>query len=234
MIRPADQTTPLPTPAAESHGELVVLTHGIASNRFMLFPLATRLRRAGFATRLYGYPSMWWSNRKYGTRLATYLRRIAPKYDRVHLVVHSMGGIVARCAFTEELPDNLGRVVQIAPPNQGSHAATRLTVDSTDTTWAATAWNQLVVRPHRLLSPTLRELTDLPDSFVNQLGPAPAGIDIGVLAASNDRVLYPEQTHLEGEADYHIVQGWHTSVLWTQETAQQTAQFLKTGRFSVS
>lgn len=233
MIGPADETAaatqaapPVEGRAAASGTELVVMTHGIASTRFLLVPLAARLRRAGFATRLYGYPSLWWSNRTFGRRLASMLRRVADRYERVHLVVHSMGGIVARCALEEELPDNFGRVVQIAPPNQGSHMATRLAVDCPNP-----VWRNLVVKPHRFVAPTLVELTDEPDSFVNRLGPAPTDVEVGVLAASHDNVLHPEQTHLEGQTDHRVVRGWHTGVLWSKETAELTTRFLRTGRF---
>ncbi len=225
MIALAD-SHPTPTPAPPSTRELVVLTHGIASTRLLLFPLAARLRAAGFATRLTGYPSLWWSNETFGKRLAALLRRVAPSYDRVHLVVHSMGGIVARCALREELPPNFGRVVQIAPPNRGSHVATRLTVECGNA-----AWDHFVVRPHRFLAPTLRELIDAPDSFVNRLGPVPAGIEVGVITASNDRVVRAGNTLLEGAADHCTVTGWHTGVLWTKETAELTARFLRTGSF---
>ncbi|MGL4511750.1 MAG: esterase/lipase family protein [Lacipirellulaceae bacterium] len=209
--------------------ELVVLTHGIASTRFLMSPLAARLRRAGFATRLHGYPSIWGSNRGHGVRFARLLRRLAPRYDRVHMVVHSMGSIVARCALTEGLPPNFGRIVMIAPPNRGSHMATRLTAHS-----SSAVWNALVVWPHRTLAPTLRELTDGPESFVNLLGPIPEGVDVGVLAASNDNVLHPHQTHVEGQRDHRTVSSWHTGILWKRETAELAARFLQTGAFGES
>ena len=198
---------------ADSCNELVVLTHGIASTRFFLLPLAQRLRKSGFATRLYGYPSVWWSNRSHGVKLAELLRRLGPKHEKIHLVVHSMGSIVARCALEEELPENFGRVVMVAPPNRGSHVATRL------------AWS------HGWFSPTLLEIKDSPESFVNRLGPPPPGIDVGVLAASHDNVLHPGQTHLDGQADHRTVSGWHTQVLWKTETAELAKQFLQKGSF---
>ncbi len=230
MIGPADQTAAATAAEPDTGRELVVMTHGIASTRWLLAPLAARLRKAGFSTRLHGYPSVWWSNQTFGQRLAGLLRRVAPRYDRVHLVVHSMGGIVARCALKEELPENFGRVVQIAPPNRGSHMATRLTVDA-EGGWRRHAWNQFVVKPHRGLSPTLVELRDTPDSFVNKLGPAPDGIDVGVLAARHDNVLHPEQTHLDGQADHRTIDSWHTGILWHRDTAEMTANFLRSGCF---
>ncbi|MEO0530475.1 MAG: hypothetical protein AAF266_07820 [Planctomycetota bacterium] len=226
MIGPADETAVSTTGSGR---ELVVLTHGIASTRFFLAPMAGWLRQAGYATRLYGYPSLWWSNATFGKRFASFLHRVAPKYDRVHLVVHSMGGIMTRCALTEERPANLGRVVQIAPPNQGSHMATRI-----GHYHGHALWDALVVAPHRLIAPTLDELRDTPDSFVRNLGPPPEGVEIGVLAASHDNVLHPEQTHLEGQADHHTVEGWHTAILWKKETADRVVDFLRTGRFQAA
>ncbi len=196
--------------------ELVVLAHGIASTRWVLTPLSKRLRKAGYQTKLYGYPSVWWSNRSHGRKLAKVLRKLAVGYDRVHLVGHSMGGIVSRCALEEELPENFGRVVMIAPPNRGSHVATRRA-------W----WQSWAV-------PTLLELMDTPESLVNQMGPLPEGREVGILAASKDSVLRPGQTELEGQTDHRTVEGHHSGVLWTRETADLTHHFLKHGSFGRS
>jgi hypothetical protein len=114
----------------------------------------------------------------------------------------------------EELPDNLGRVVMIAPPNGGSGVATWLVP------WLGR------------LSPTLVELQDTPGSFVNQLGPLPEKIETGIIAANRDRKVQLERTHVAGQADHCIASGWHTDVLWTRETAHLTTRFLKAGRFS--
>ena len=193
--------------------EVVLMTHGIASTRFFLFPLARRIQRAGFSTKLYGYPSIWWSNESHGKKLAEVINNLADRYDRVHLVVHSMGGIVTRCALQQPMPENLGNIVMIAPPNRGSHVATQLT-------WVY-GW----------LSPTLIELRDTPDSFVNQLGPVSSQHRVGVLEASNDNVLRAGQTKVDGLTEHRIVRGWHTGVLWTRETAELTRNFLQTGSF---
>lgn len=227
MIGPADDFA-ASTPDSSPRGrEMVVMTHGIASTRFFLTPLALRLRRAGFGVKLYGYPSLWWSNRTFGRSFAALLRRLGDRCDRLHVVGHSMGGIVARCALEEELPPNLGRVVQIAPPNQGSHMATRI-----GHYHGHPLWDAVVVAPHRLIAPTLDELRDTPDSFVRQLGPPPPGVEVGVVTASHDNVLHPEQTHLPGAADEVTVTGWHTGILWKRDTATQVASFLRTGAFA--
>ena len=41
----------------------------------------------------------------------------------MNFVTHSMGGIVVRTYLNKYQPDHLGRVVMIAPPNQGAYLA---------------------------------------------------------------------------------------------------------------
>ncbi len=211
----ASRVSPKQTPQQQKPQELVVLVHGIASTRWIMLPLAWRLRRKGFAVRLLGYYSLTGSNRRFGRWLTKNLRRIEAKgaWPRIHVVAHSMGSIVTRCALQEELPESLGRVVMLGPPNGGSHMATFLT--------PLYGW----------ISKPLVELSDKPDSFVNQLPPAPEQVDIGVIAARRDNVIDLDRTHLAGQRDHRVVNTWHTGVLWRRETADYTAKFLREGQF---
>lgn len=193
--------------------ELVLLTHGIASPRALLFPLARRLRALGYSTRVYGYNSIWYSIRTHAKKFAKAIHKAADGYDKIHLVGHSMGGIITRCALQGEMPTNLGRIVMLAPPNGGSHIATR------------NAWM------HGWFSPPVLEMRDTPDSLVNQLGPLSPDHEVGVLAASNDHVIAPGKTEVDGQADHHTIDTWHTGILWRPETAELTNHFLSHGTF---
>lgn len=195
--------------------ELTVLIHGIGSTKWLMWPLARRLQRAGYDARLYTYFTLWGSNTRNGQAFAAELRRLADtgRYSRIHVVAHSMGSIVTRCALEHELPAEFGRVVMIGPPNRGSHMARRL-------------------EPiYGRISPTLMELKDTPDSFVNSLPAVPEHLEVGVLAASFDRMIDLPNTHLEGQRDHHTVRGMHTGALWTPACAEQVVHFLRSGAF---
>lgn len=196
--------------------ELVVLTHGIFATKWVLVPLARRLRKAGFETRLRGYPTLRGSIQEKGDQFAEYLATLAEANagKTIHVVAHSMGSILTRCALQAGLPQSVGRVVMIGPPNRGSHVARRLT--------PYYGW----------LAPTLAELSDEQHSFVNRL-PRSVGDDceVGIIAAGFDRVVRPGATELDDHADHITLNYMHTSILWREQTAQQVASFLRSGRF---
>src|SRR5262245_5759945 len=107
--------------------EAVVLVHGLAANRFIMAPLERALTGCFGKVLNWGYPSLWSRIEQHGTALAEFLRLLdCHAYDRIHLVTHSMGGIVARLALGLFKPQRLARFVMIAPPNRGSHIASRL------------------------------------------------------------------------------------------------------------
>ncbi len=195
--------------------DLVVLTHGLASTKWLLVPLASRLRRRGFDTHLHGYFTLRGSNRDLGAQFSRRLHALADRHPgrTIHVVAHSMGSIVTRCALQSGVPENLDRIVMIGPPNRGSHVARKLT--------PVYGW----------FTTTLVELSDLPDSFVNRLPRTVGEREVGIVAAGRDNVVRAESTLLDDHADHVTLNSLHTSILWRQQTADHVAQFLRTGRF---
>lgn len=211
---------PAPTgasePPASTTRDRVVLLHGIASTKYMLAPLAGRLRGHGFDTELYGYFSLRGSIRDIGARFATKLHRVAERYpdQTIHVVAHSMGSIVTRCALLSGVPESLGRIVMVGPPNRGSHVARRL------------------VPRYGWFSQTLTELSDTPDSFVNALPRCVGSHEVGIVTAKHDRVVPKGSTLLDDHADEITLPSLHTSILWRKRTARHVTRFLRTGRFA--
>ena len=202
--------------------DTVVLVHGLGGSRLDMWPLGRRLKRCGYTVRNWGYRSI-------GQRIETHADRLAEELiaidadmpaGKIHLVTHSMGGIIARTMFAKHDIENLGRVVMLAPPHQGSHAARKLT--------PYIGW----------LSPSLNQLSDAQDSYVNQLPNSlqpnrdrPSGIEFGIVEATKDRVIVQGGVLLDGYRDYAQVKGHHGVLAWYPQAIQMVENFLLYGSF---
>lgn len=193
---------------------IVYLLHGLGRTCWCMSWMGHRLRRAGFAVRPWRYHSTRRGTQHHAERFAGELQRADsdPHVSTIHCVTHSMGGIVVRAALNRGVPRKMGRVVMLAPPNGGSYVARAL---APYLTW--------------LLSP-LPELSCDPDSLVCRL-PAPAGVEVGIVAARRDIQVKVHQTHLPGQRAHVIVPGGHMFIMNRRDVFRQTLCFLREGRF---
>lgn len=101
----------------------VVLIHGLARSTGSMWLLSQRLRRAGFITARVGYPSTRLPVDASVEHVAAAIRRVTQGWRVIHLVGHSLGGVIARIVAERhpELP--IGRIVQLGAPNAGSALA---------------------------------------------------------------------------------------------------------------
>ena len=202
-------------PAQSSHA--LILIHGLGAHWLIMSPLARRLQSQFGRVINWSYSSLWSGIERHGQQMAEQLQRLDddPAVERLDLITHSMGGIIARLALAARLPDKMGRMVMLAPPNTGSHVARSLA--------------PVLGR----LCPPLVQLSDEEQSFVASL-PPPAQMEIGIIAARNDFLVAEPRTHLSTEKEHIILPGMHTSLVWRQETAEQVAAFLTSGKFRQS
>ena len=197
-----------------SNSHALILIHGLGAHWLIMSPLARRLQGQFGRVINWSYSSLWSGIERHGQQMAEQLQRLDddPAVERIDLITHSMGGIVARLALAPHVPNKMGRMVMLAPPNTGSHVARSLA--------------PVLGR----LCPPLVQLSDEEQSFVASL-PPPAQMEIGIIAARNDFLVAEPRTHLSTEKEHIILPGMHTSLVWRQETAEQVAAFLASGRF---
>lgn len=206
----------------------VVLLHGLSRTSGSMKGMERYLESEGFLCLNVGYKSRSSSIEE----LASYVREAVLEgtkdWERIHFVTHSMGGIVLRQIQRSEPLSRLGRVVMLAPPNQGSEV-----VDRIGETWCFKAWN----------GPAGCQLGTANDGFVASLGPV--DFELGVIAGSrksrslfdgcfegeHDGKVAVERARVEGMKEFLVVTSGHTFIMGKHEVRKATLCFLKSGRF---
>ena len=213
---PAAVRPPGPAPAeAPAPGELVVLVHGMGRTPLSMLPLERRLERAGYVVLNWGYSSTCCGVSELGARLRQAVEAHPARANgRVHFVSHSLGGILVRRVLAEDdLPFVTGRVVMLAPPNQGSRAADRQA--------PALGW---LLRP----LPELRTagMRSAPSLAV------PAEVEVGVIAGRYDAKVSVAESRLEGMDGHVVVPATHAFLMLRADVQRRVLEFLRDGAFS--
>jgi len=207
--------------------EHVILLHGLWLRGFSMLALRRRLLRAGFAVQDFEYASVVAQPQRSLLQLRSAMRALMgsrPAPRRVHLVGHSLGGIVAlECVRdAEDLPP--GRIVCLGTPLTGSAAARGLLQ------WPLGA---------RMLGYSMRALLDGIPAWngAREVGviagsmPHGPGAWLGNFSGAHDGTVAVAETQLPGIADHCVVPATHLGLLLSATAARQTTAFLRNGRF---
>jgi triacylglycerol lipase len=230
---PSARPAPLAAPGT------VVLLHGLGRGPWSLLRLESALRAEGYAVRNLSYPSQRDDIATLAEAvLGPVFREAATQSTsttggaRIHIVTHSLGGILVRQYLRDHgVPAALGRVVMLAPPNEGSEVVDRLR------DWKLYQW---------INGPAGLQLGTNAASVPRTLGPLPAGVEVGVIAGDhtinplmsallsgvNDGKVTVAATHVAGEADHLTLSATHTWIMWRGDAVAQVTAFLRAGSFA--
>lgn len=132
----------------EAAGTPILLVHGIVDNRSVFTLLRRGLTRRGFGrVSTMNYSILTGDIRVAAARLAQEVEALVAEtgYERIHVVGHSMGGLVARYYVTRLGGDErVHTLVTLGTPHAG--------------TYTAYGWNSRLTRQLRPGSPLMREL----------------------------------------------------------------------------
>ncbi|WP_050422313.1 alpha/beta fold hydrolase [Bradyrhizobium tropiciagri] len=216
---------------AASTPDGVVLLHGISRTARSFRRMGLALDDAGFATLNLDYDS----RRKPLDALA---EDIHPSLDRfaqgldgaVHLVCHSMGGLLARVYLARHRPARLGRVVMLGTPNGGSEIADRLKNLAPYRAYFGPAGQQLVTRRDAATSGLLPTIDYEAGIIAGNRSVYP--ITSMALPRPHDGRVSVANTRLDGMADHIVIRTSHPWLVRNREVIAQTIAFLRDGRFS--
>jgi hypothetical protein len=219
------------TSASAATSECVILLHGLARSSRSMMTLKDSLEENGYFVANIDYPSREHPIGKLApdaiNRGLEECRRERP--EKINFVTHSLGGILVRYYLAREPIHELGRVVMLGPPNQGSEVVDKFSS---------------VPGYARINGPTGDQLGTDSNSVPNRLGPV--SFSLGVIAGTqsvnpilstafpekNDGKVSVERAQVEGMADFIEVGTSHPFIMRNPEAIRQTVAFLKNGRFA--
>jgi pimeloyl-ACP methyl ester carboxylesterase len=211
---------------------VIVYVHGLWQRGAEAVLLRRRLARdLGADARAFSYPSVAADATIAARALAEYLCAI--RADTLHLIGHSLGGLVIVKLFEEhsgalaQLPLPLGRVVLLGSPLRGSLTARNLArLPFGKAIMGRAAGEELLVpRERRWIAQ--RDLGVIAGDLGVGLGRL-----VGRLGGASDGTILVEETQIEGAADRVVLRVSHTGMVFSAAVARQAAAFLSTGRFS--
>lgn len=209
--------------------DIVVLIHGLGRSNAAMWLLASRLEDAGFEVERVGYDSLDQTPDEILDEISAQISACcADTHRTVHYVGHSLGGLLIRAYLQSEQPANLGRVVLMGTPNQGTELVDRFR----DRWWI------------HLLGPTASALGTDGNSFPASIESPyyPVGVIAGISDSNNDHLLPGaddgligvDETRLEGMTDFIVLDTGHSAMRYDKEVARQSLFFLRNGRFQYS
>jgi pimeloyl-ACP methyl ester carboxylesterase len=204
-------------------GSLVALVHGIWMTGVEMTVLANNLSSAGFHPVRFRYRSLARSPAENAEHLNDFIASLGA--ERVHLVGHSLGGVVILHLFDRFPRQPPGRVVLLGSPVQGSVVARRLAAHR------GSRW--LVGRSGErgLLGGVPAWRGERALGVVAGTWAVGVGRMVGGLEGPNDGTVTVSETLLPGAADRLEVHASHMSLVFDRDVAERVRVFLERGEF---
>ena len=205
--------------------EQVVLVHGLWMNGAVMGWMARRIARAGYTVHCYTYPSVRLSMAENARRLAAFCQSLGAR--PLHLVGHSLGGLLITRMLDEPHRLGIGRVVLLGAPFVDSFAARRLSrvrmgcvaVGASVGEWLQGARSETLA------------------NYDIGVIAGRRGIGLGVvmapdLPAPHDGTVCVSETHVPGEHDHIVLPVTHTQMVISVLVVRQVCEFLRHGCFA--
>jgi len=212
--------------ALTDDADAVILLHGLWRSMWAMEPMAKYLHQQGYHTINVPYPSF----RKPMEELTKIIHdalRLHGDNRKVHFVTHSLGGVILRKLLNELATDQVGRVVLLAPPNQGSEiidwcsrcapmrfslgpAGMQLASEAIDAPALPDKVDSAIIMGKQSAIPFFRKLLD----------------------EDNDGIVSVERGKVDGMNEFRVFNADHTFIASDPKVMQMTQHFLRTGKLN--
>ncbi|HIC42949.1 MAG TPA: alpha/beta hydrolase [Sulfurimonas sp.] len=207
--------------------ECVILLHGLLRKSSSMKKMEKALKSSGYIVINHNYPSTKSTIKTLSNEEIPKSLSQCPEESIIHFVTHSMGGILLRTYLNEHVINNLGKVVMLGPPNQGSQIVDKI---------GTLPGFKLINGPASLELGT--------EGIVKSL--KPINFDLGIIAGSksfdfigsmmlpgpNDGRVSIQSTKVEGMKDHLVMDVTHTFMMRNSKVIKKTIHFLKVGSFN--
>lgn len=175
-------------------------------------------------TRAFSYPSVTAGITANAQALGQFLAQTPA--DTLHLVGHSLGGLVILKLFETRPALPPGRIVLLGSPVGGSRAARRLAQLPFGKTILGMTVDDELIEPRPRHWDAARDLGIIAGDLAFGLGRL-----VGHFSEPNDGTILVEETRLAGVTEHLVLRVSHSGMLFSAAVAKQTAAFLRSGRF---
>ena len=211
---------------------VIVYVHGLWLSGGEALWLRRRLAQDLDAdARAFSYPSVAADATTNARALAKFLT--AMRADTLHLVGHSLGGLVILRALEEDAEAHArlppGRIVLLGSPLRGSRTARNLARLPLGKKIMGASVNEELLVAHERRWNRSRDLGVIAGDLGFGLGRL-----VGTLGGANDGTVLVEETQLDGATDRVVLRVSHTGMLFSAAVAKQAGAFLRTGQFERS
>ncbi len=216
---------------AETEKECVIVLHGLGRTKNSMNRIENSLAKDGYMVWNESYPSRSESIEKLAVE---HIEKglefcIKAKAESIHFVTHSLGGIMVRYYLQEHKIDNLGKIVMLSPPNNGSEVADFLKD----------------VYVYKLaMGPAGQQLGTDTESLPKSMSPIEANVGIitgnktldpwfsPLIPGADDGKVSVESAKLKEMTGFMVVESSHAFIMKNVQVIDQIKYFLKHGIFN--